>query len=95
MAHTRGIWTVGRRDATQIFAGPERLIAEACDRARNPALDIPREEALANARLMAAAPALLAGLSMAVFHLENPGIPITPDSLENLKTALARAEGKA
>ena len=52
-----------------------------------------REEDLANARLIAASPSLLVGLQLAVHHLENPGIPITPASLENLRTMIASAKG--
>lgn len=42
-----------------------------------------------DARLIAAAPALFANLNFAVWCLENPGVPPTPDALANMKAALA------
>lgn len=35
---------------------------------------------------------LLCGLNLAVHHLENPGIQITPASMDNLREMIARAE---
>ena len=73
MSHTPGPWTRGQSDATRIFAGPERFIAEAKDRHSNPALDLPRREALDNARLIAAAPDLLAALTQCWEYLDDRG----------------------
>jgi len=42
----------------------------------------------ANARLIAAAPALFANLRYALWCLENPGIPPTPDALDNMRAAI-------
>jgi hypothetical protein len=53
--HTAGPWKRGFQDATQVFAGPEQLIADCCV-----SVLMKRDECLANARLIAASPGLLA-----------------------------------
>ena len=37
--------------------------------------------------------ALLANLRLALWHLENPGVPPTADALDDIRAAIARAEG--
>ena len=47
----------------------------------------------ANARLIAAAPALYANLRFAVWCMENPGMGPTPDALDNMRASLRLADG--
>lgn len=100
-SHTPGprTWTratakdnTGGRDAATLHE--RRIIAEVYEHVgyeSDSTFDVRPVEA--NARLISAAPALLACLKMACWHLENQDIPITDGSLDNIRAAIAKATG--
>lgn len=89
--HTPGPWRIGNNGWT-VWVAPKRLISVEGRTA---------DEALANARLIAAAPELLAGLQWAMVWL--PKVPLPPydqelrnifaENLEHCSRAIAKAEG--
>lgn len=92
MEHTKGPWEVGNwgGDNGYVVRGDgEQIVCEA-----NRALD----ESKTNARLISAAPELLEACKMALEDLTGPvtsqGIKIRFETLDKLREALAKAEGR-
>lgn len=85
--HTPGPWTRSAGAQTDILAGDDTLIAIA----RSGLNGLPREQAVANARLIAAAPSLLAALQSLVRAIDRaPSNPF--DGLaDNARAAIAQA----
>ncbi len=85
--HTPGPWKVKQgTDVTEDRAKEPCTVAKCWSSTFAP----PREEAAANARLIAAAPSLLAACKMV---LDDPGL--TASANDMLRAAIAKAEGGA
>ena len=94
MKHTPGPWKIGMRPGPIVY-GP---MGEQVCNMRAPLLI--EEENLANARLIAAAPAMLEALKDAIYHLEKLYIASTDHDHRAVKTlldaraAISAAEGE-
>ena len=99
MSHTPGPWTITVHPQTsgQFIVGSDPVQSVICEIRRYPE----REESQANARLMAAAPALLAALKEAVANsdrVEAEGSKRTPAAqrlYDQAIAAIARVEGRS
>lgn len=96
-AHTRGPWRLHKADDTLVLDIDGREVAEACGSYEDEA-EWPRMEA--NARLIAAAPDLLAALELATREMRamraavGPGL-MTDQSIATAEAALSKATGSA
>lgn len=93
-AHTRGPWVIDDVDPLFIFAPDAyRTVARLVNNS------MPREELIANTKLIAAAPELLRQLKWCVRLIEAQGIPhqeADPRSALNCaRAAIAKAEGQS
>jgi hypothetical protein len=87
-AHTPGPWHIGMKPGPMIYGSDSSQVADL----RGDLLD--RGEAQANARLIAAAPDLLAAISRAVeFMRANYSDEDMPDILPAARAAIAKATG--
>lgn len=92
--HTPGTWEAGTdEDGGLIFAwanGKCRVVANTDDQHEN----IPPEEFEANARLIAAAPDLLAACKQVKKYLDGMGLDWLGNDDDPLESAIAKADGK-
>ena len=84
--HTKGPWAVS--SSTLIVNSEAQIVANTIP-VVVPGLDIPIKEAIANARLIAAAPELLQACREALIIVEDESYT---DEIEMLKTAIKKAE---
>ena len=84
MNHTASQWTVAPFSPTDIVANGDHIV-----NARSGMNGLTREEAIANARLIAAAPELLAALQLVADYWAGGDVPADIDAA--IRAAIARA----